>query len=71
MDSFFIGSLQSWLNAAATAVSPLIALLVGFVGADRWLGRQLSEYCQHAQPGGVEGVKFTRRLRLMPRSAGH
>jgi hypothetical protein len=71
MDSFFVGSVQSWLNAAATAVGPLIALLVGFVGADRWLGRQLSENCQHAPPGGVEGVKFTRRLRPMPRSAGH
>jgi hypothetical protein len=30
MDSFPIGSVQSWLAVAATTLSPLIALIVGF-----------------------------------------
>jgi hypothetical protein len=33
----FIGSVQSWLGVAAATLAPLIALLVGFVGTDRWL----------------------------------
>jgi hypothetical protein len=37
MDELLSGSMPSWLNTAATAVGPLIALLVGFVGADQWL----------------------------------
>jgi hypothetical protein len=38
MDSFPIGSVQSWLAVAATTLSPLIALIVGFEGTD-WLLR--------------------------------
>ena len=34
MDSFFTGSVQSWLPVAAATLSPLIALIVGFEGAD-------------------------------------
>ena len=32
MDSFFTGSVQSWLPVAAATLSPLIALIVGFEG---------------------------------------
>ena len=38
MDSFPIGSVQSRLAVAATTLSPLIALIVGFEGTD-WLLR--------------------------------
>ena len=70
MGDLLAGSMPAWLSAAATALSPLIALLVGFVGADRWLRWLLSEICQHAATGGVEGVKFARKLRPLLRSAG-
>lgn len=45
MDHLLTGSMPSWLNVTATAFSPLIALLVGFVGADRRLRWLLSENC--------------------------
>jgi len=45
MDDLFAGSMPSWLSAAATVLGPLIALLIGFVGADRWLRWLLSEDC--------------------------
>jgi hypothetical protein len=54
MDDFLIGSMPSWLNAAASAISPLIALLVGFAGADRWLDWLLSEKCHYAAAEGDE-----------------
>ena len=54
MDDLLTGSMPSWLNAAATAVSPLIALLVGFTGADRWLDWLLSEKCHYAAAKGDE-----------------
>jgi hypothetical protein len=66
MDDLLTGSTPSWLSAAAPALSPLIALLVGFVGADRWLFWRLRENCHHAPAGGDQGVK----LRPLPRSAG-
>jgi hypothetical protein len=37
MDSLLIDSTPSWLITATTALGPLIALLIGFVTADRWL----------------------------------
>jgi hypothetical protein len=70
MDDLLTGSMPSWLSAAATALTPLIALLVGFVGADRWLRWLLSDSCHHAPAEGDEGVKFARKLRPLPRSAG-
>jgi hypothetical protein len=39
MDSLPIGSAQSWLDVAATALGPLIALIVGYEGADWFLRR--------------------------------
>jgi hypothetical protein len=36
MDSLPTGLIPSWLSVAATALGPLMALLVGFVGTD-WL----------------------------------
>jgi len=35
MDDLLTGSMPSWLNVAATVLSPLAALLAGFAGADR------------------------------------
>jgi len=55
MDDLFAGSMPSWLSAAATVLSPLIALLVGFVGADRWLRWLPSENCHHVPAGCDEG----------------
>ena len=55
MEDLLTGSMPSWLNGAATVVSPLIALLVGFVGADRCLRWLLNENCQHAPAGCDEG----------------
>ena len=55
MDDLLAGSMPSWLSAAATVLGPLIALLIGFVGADRWLRWLLSENCQHAPAGGEKG----------------
>jgi hypothetical protein len=40
MDSLFTGSVQSWLAVVATTLSPLIALMVGFEGADWFLRRR-------------------------------
>jgi hypothetical protein len=48
-----IGSIQPWLILAAPALSPLIALLVGFVGTDRWLRWQLGEQRDHAPLEGT------------------
>jgi hypothetical protein len=41
MDSLPIGSAQSWLAVAATTLGPLIALIVGFEGANWFLRRKL------------------------------
>ena len=56
MDSFFTGSVQSWLPVAAATLSPLIALIVGFEGAD-WLPqrRQLGRMGAHAPLEPAEG----------------
>jgi hypothetical protein len=39
MDSLFTGSVQSWIGVAAATLGPLIALIVGFEGADWFLRR--------------------------------
>jgi hypothetical protein len=56
MDSFFTGSVHSWLAVAAETLGPLIALIVGFEGAD-WLlqRRQLGQTGAHAPLEGTEG----------------
>ena len=54
MNSFFTGSVQSWLAVVVATLSPLIALIVGFEGADWFLRRRLGEVCDHAPLEGVE-----------------
>ena len=56
MDSFFTGSMQSWLAAVVATLSPLIALIVGFEGAN-WLlrRRQLGRTGAHAPLEGAGG----------------
>ena len=56
MDSLPVGSMQSWLAVAVATLSPLIALVVGFEGAD-WLlrRRQLGQTGAHAPLEGAEG----------------
>jgi hypothetical protein len=56
MDSLPIGSAQSWLAVAVTTLGPLVALIVGFEGAD-WLlqRRQLGRTGAHAPLEGAEG----------------
>jgi hypothetical protein len=58
MDSLLTGSVQSWLAVAAATLSPLIALIVGFEGADWLLRRRLGEVCDHAPLEGV-GARTT------------
>ena len=70
MHDLLNGSIQSWLSETATALSPLIALSVGFVGADRWLRWRLSGNGHQAPPGSDEGVSFAGMPRPRPRSAG-
>jgi len=51
MDSLLTGSVQSWLAVVVATFSPLIALIVGFEGADWFLRRHLVETCDHAHLG--------------------
>jgi hypothetical protein len=54
MDSFFSGSVQSWLAVAVTTLGPLIALMVGFEGADWFLRRRLGQECDQAPLEGTD-----------------
>jgi hypothetical protein len=55
MDSFFTGSVQSWFAVVVATLSPMIALIVGFEGADWFLRRrQLGQTGAHAP---LEGAK--------------
>jgi hypothetical protein len=54
MDSLPIVSAQSWL-AIAAPLGPLIALIVGFEGADWFLRRRFREMCDHAPLESTEG----------------
>jgi hypothetical protein len=54
MDSFFTGTVQSWLAVVVATLSPLTALIVGFEGADWFLRRRLGEVYDHAPLEGVE-----------------
>jgi hypothetical protein len=51
MDSLPIGSAQSWLAVVVASLSPLIALIVGFEGADWLLRRQLGDLAKTAAQG--------------------
>ena len=55
MDSLPTGSIQSWLDMTVAAFGPLIALLVGFAGTDRWLRGQLREKRGHIILEGTKG----------------
>jgi hypothetical protein len=55
MDSLPIGSVQSWLAVVVATLSPLIALIVGFEGADWFLRRRLGQTGAHAPLEGAEG----------------
>jgi hypothetical protein len=46
------GSIQSWLPMVTAALSPLIALLVGFVRTDWRLRWQLGDKHEHIPPPG-------------------
>ena len=62
--------MQSWLAVAVTTLSPLIALMVGFEGADWFLRRRLGEVCDHAPLEGVECKDDCRPLGKWSSSAG-
>ena len=47
--------------AAPAALSPLIALLVGFVGTDRWLRRQFRDKHDHTPLNGAEDNEVRRQ----------
>jgi hypothetical protein len=70
MDDLLTGSMPSWLSAAATALSPLIALLVGFVGADRWLRWLLSDSVPRlfSDTGPFSGYRVPTALPLSSRT---
>jgi hypothetical protein len=61
MDSFFSGSVQSWLAVAVTTLGPLIALMVGFEGADWFIRRQFGEMYESAPVEAAEGKDDWRR----------
>ena len=54
MDSFFTGSVQSWLAVVVATLGPMIALIFGFEGADWLLRRQLGRTGAHAPLEGAE-----------------
>jgi hypothetical protein len=55
MNSLWTGS--TWLLTTAAALSPLIALLIGFAGTDRLLRWQLAEKRDHTSLKGAEGSR--------------
>jgi hypothetical protein len=55
MEDLLTRSMQSLLIHAATALGPLVALLVGFAGTDWWLRWQLNEKYHHARQGDEAG----------------
>lgn len=59
MEDFLTGSMQSLLIHAATALGPLVALLVGFAGTDWWLRWQLNEKYHHAPAGRRSGLNIS------------
>jgi len=63
MDSLLTGSVQSWLAVTAATLSPLIALIVGFEGADWLLRRRLGEHRGHAVLARTRGGEDRRQGR--------
>jgi len=55
MDGPSSGSMQFWLAAVMARLGPLMALIVGFVGADRFLRRQAGETRQRAPLDAAAG----------------
>jgi hypothetical protein len=49
------GSVPSWLAVVVATLGPLIALIVGFEGADWFLRRRLRGVCDHAPLESAEG----------------
>jgi hypothetical protein len=61
MNSLPTGSIQSLLIMAASALSPVIALSVGFAGTDWWLRRRLNEKRNPTPLKDAEGNEVGRR----------
>jgi hypothetical protein len=59
MNSLWTGS--TWLLTTAAALSPLIALLIGFAGTDRLLRWQLAEKRDRASLKGAERYVVEQR----------
>lgn len=59
MNSLSVGS--TWLIATASALSPLIALLVGFAATDRLLRWQLAEKRDRAPSKGAGANGYSGR----------
>lgn len=55
MNNLTIGSIQCWIAMAADGFGPLAALVLGFVGTDRLLRRQLCGKGGHVSVEGTEG----------------
>jgi hypothetical protein len=61
MESLPTGSVDSWLTMAAAGLGPLMALLLGFAGADWWLRRAgRRETPTLVKGGGVVGARERR-----------
>jgi hypothetical protein len=60
MDNLLTGWLQSWLITAAATLGPLIALLIGFLGADWWLRQQLKAKRSHLALNDDKALKVRR-----------
>ena len=54
MNNLTIGSIQCWLAMAGDGFGPLAALILGFVGTDRLLRRQLRGKEPHISVEGPE-----------------
>ena len=70
MHCYLTGSMPSWFIVVTTALGPLIALFVGFAGADRWLRWQLSGKYLHASARATRGMKFRQALRPLAALGG-
>ena len=67
MDSLPTGSLHSTLIVGTAALGPLVALLIGFAGADWWLRRAGRREIPTPVKGGGEVGARERRGRIQLR----
>ena len=67
MHCYLAASMPSWFIVVTTALGPLIALFVGFAGADSW---QLSGKYLHASARATRGMKFRQALRPLAALGG-